>query len=158
MNRQQFYKSAAIILLLMNLAIIAFFFLTKPHPPGANRGGDFSRQAIDMLQLDKAQHRSFLQLTKDHSLNMTDIDEQKRALLKPYFQHHSKDAQNTYTDSLLVQIQLLERQKIEDTYAHFQEVETLLHDKQKPHFEKFRNKALEIILMESKGNRPPPGK
>jgi hypothetical protein len=156
MKQFQLYKYATWTLLVLNLALIAFFVFTKPQPP-PNRGGKkFSEKAVDILKLDGQQQDRFLQAAKQHNQQMETINGQQQDLLKPYFNSLINTDQQVNSDTLLQQIQQLERNKIESTYRHFQEVKSMLNSEQQAGFEEFVNHALEIILLDKKKNPPPP--
>ncbi len=155
MKQLQFYKYAAGALLLLNLAIMAFFFFTKP-PPHKRGSYNFQKRAVDILKLDEQQHATFLQFAKVHNQKMDAVNEQQRMLLKPYFQSIIDTSKITDSERVLNEVQLLERNKIEVTYRHFQEVKSILNTEQQADFEEFMNNALEIILLETKKNPRPP--
>ena len=152
MNQLQFYKSSTIALLVLNMAMIGFFFLTKPpHPPG--RGGQI--KAIDLLKLDQQQHREFLQLVKKHQQQMETINAQQGELLKPYF-YRLVDSSRHIDPLALQQMKDLEQRKISSTFQHLQDVKALLRPEQEANFEAFMNHALERILIKKKKPPHPP--
>lgn len=154
MKQLQFYKYATWALLLLNLSMVAFFFLTAPPPP---KGEEFDRKGpIDIVKMDEQQNESFLQLAEQHKKQMVDLNDDQRKLLKPYFNSLINPAIIINSDSLLNQVQLLEQRKIESTYQHFQEVKSMLRPEQQSDFKEFMNRALERILLEQ--NNPPPPK
>lgn len=154
MKQLQFYKYATWGLLVLNLSMIAFFFLTAPPP---RQGQEFGRKSAgDIMKMDEQQNESFLQLARQHMQQMDEFNKQQRNLLKPYFNNLIGTAKIINSDSLLHQVQLLEGKKIKSTYQHFQDVKTILKPEQYVDFEEFIEHALEIILLEQKKNPPPP--
>jgi len=149
MKQLQFYKYATIGLLLLNVALLTFFFLRKPnHPPRA----DLKRGAIDILKLDDGQGETFFNLAKEHQQKMKVFNQSQKELLKPYF--------NSLVDStgrnknVLDKVEQLERQKIESIYRHFQDIKSILKKEQLSVFEEFMDDAIKRILPESKGKSP----
>lgn len=153
MKQIQFFKYATLLMLVLNLGLVAFFFLTKPKPP--MRGETFSPRAIEILQLDKDQHQAFLQSAEQHGKQMRTINDGQRNLLRPYFNGLVDPSLNLNPDSILQQVQLLERQKVEATYLHFKAVKALLRDEQQNNFEQFMNQALGRLLLNDMPSKPP---
>jgi len=152
MKQLQFYKYAAIGLLLLNIAMMTFFFLVKSkHAHG--RGLEKGAKAI--LQLDDTQNDAFLKLVKKHRQKMNAFNEDQKELLKPYFDSlvDSTGSQKEVLDK----VEKLERQKIESIYQHFQEIKSILRPEQLSNFEEFMNHAIKRILPGS-GKKPPPPK
>ena len=143
MKQLQFFKYATGAMILLNLLIIAFFLLTKPKPPAFPphnaRSNGFQVRAIDILKLDKQQHTTFLQSAKQHSQQMESINRQQRDLLKPYFHSIIDSTINIASETVLDEIQQLERNKIEATYQHFQQVKSILKNEQQADFKVFIN-------------------
>ena len=156
MKNIQFYKYATIGLLVLNLSMIAFFFFTKPKPLHSKNRQDLSKTTIDILNLDQQQNTKFLQSAKEHQQQMKRIDSQQIKLLEPYFTNLLDSKNDVNSDTLLQQIQQLERNKIELTYQHFEEVKLMLNEEQKDDFELFITHALQMILSQKKKYHPPP--
>lgn len=154
MSKLNFYKYAAFGLLLLNLALVAFFFLTKPRHPGHPRGGP--KNAKDSLQLDEQQHEAFLENAKRHTSEMEQLNDHQRTLLQTYFQQLFNQDLSVASDSLLGEFQLLEKQKIESVFQHFQAVQSILRPEQMADFESFVRRILNDALLPKKNNRPPP--
>lgn len=152
MKKSQFYKYSAIGLLILNLAMIAFFLLGRPSGPPPqhhqNNKRGFIQEAIQVLHLNEEQSSAFIELTKKHRNQMEVIHSKQRELLKPYFltlndANHIGDKDS---EAILKEAQELERRKIEATYQHFEEVKFILIEEQKPYFKTFMDKAIGIVL------------
>lgn len=147
-------------MVILNISMIAFFFLTKPPhrglPPGEGGGPPFKNKAIDVLKLDEGQHAIFLKSVQAHREVIQNTDEKQRDLLKPYFYQLIDPEQVVDSDSTLHKFQQLERNKIESTYQHFQEIKSILTPDQQADFEVFMKDALKMILLETEKNQPPP--
>lgn len=156
MKQSQLYKFATWGLLALNLFLIVFLSLRKGPPPGREPANDFSRQTIELLELDQEQNRNFLQMAREHDEQMRAISRKQAEVLKPYFDSLLDPTQVVDEEKLFGELAQLEREKIKLTYGHFQDVKLMLNDQQKIHFERFMERALEIILIKSKKNQPPP--
>ena len=152
MKQLQFYKYAAGVLLLLNLLVIAFFFITRPHPPDKKGREDLQKRAIDIMEMDEQQHTVFLQFAKQHSEQMDYFNKQQRNLLQPYFKAIIDTANAVNSTTLLAQFHALEQKKVELTYQHFLDIKSILNPEQQTGFEEFVERALEIILFDQKKN------
>ncbi|MEH0152787.1 hypothetical protein V6R21_01510 [Limibacter armeniacum] len=149
MSKLKLYKLVAILLLLINLGMVAFFVLTKPdhRHPG-------SRPLHMLLQLDKQQEQHFLTLAHKHQQAIREIDQKQQDLLVQYFS--ALQQETTPSQEILAKIQMEEGKKIVLTYQHFHDVKTMLKPSQKPFFDQFMTGALEHILGEKEKKSPPP--
>ena len=148
MEHAQFYKYSTWGLLLLNLSMVGLFLLTaNPPPQGAATG---EQKAVDILRMDEQQDETFLQLVRQHIQLMDDFSNQEQKLLQPYF--YSLIDQNiaNNSDSLLNQVLLLERKKIESVYQHFQHIKSILRPNQLGNFAAFNDHVVVRILMEQK--------
>ena len=150
MDKLKFYRYAALGLLVLNLAILAFFFLYRPLV-----GGPHQRPRPTHLELgfDEAQQDAFFGLVKTHQSMMQRINREQKDLLAEYF---NTLAQNE-PDSAAMMPQnytKLEKEKISGTYDHFLEVKALLRPDQQQNFPSFVNRSLKNIL--GRGRKPPP--
>jgi len=163
MNQVKFYKLAIGGLLLLNLAVLAFFIITKPKP---HRGGPphlqvpsqhgFESEAITILDLDKKQISKFKNLANNHAHKMTSITENQQKLLLPYFESISDRVIEVENDKTLNLIQQLELEKIQATRQHLLDVKNLLNKDQQPRFNKFAEKIIDKILKQGKKKPIPP--
>ena len=158
----QFYKWALIAMILLNIGLLTFFVLNKPHThrhgnnihPNSRRA--FRDVAVNILQLDEQQKPQFIALTKKHNRQMRSIDEQQKEILRLYFSKLLEKSDTTNPDTLINKVNMLEKEKIEVTYQHFEEVKAILNEYQYSDYKEFVNKALEKLLLETKKNPPPP--
>lgn len=157
MKSLKFYQCTTISLLLLNLGIIGFFFWTKPpHPLHKNgRGAKHMERPLEILQLDAAQHKIFDASAKAHHQAVREIGKQQRVLLQGYFESIVDTTKLVRQGEILAQVQHLERQKIEITYQHFEEVKTILNDTQKAHFAPFLKRVLTKVLFKIPQGPPP---
>lgn len=158
MSQISFYKYATWGLLLLNLGMLAFFFLTKPKHPHQPTPNAFQNEVIERLRLNAQQERTFRTLAAEHGQQMVSINEQQQQLLLPYFESLAAPANQMDKDSLLSRYQELERAKLEFTYQHFEEIESMLDENQLVYFEGIVHKFIDRIVLKSEKNiRPPAG-
>ncbi len=152
MSQLKFYKYATFSLLLLNILLIGFFFLHRPpHSPNNMKG---KRTAMEALKLSDKQHDTFLGFAEKHVQHMHSIEEQQKELLNDYFLQLINTSKNIDSDSLLSKVQLLEREKIEKTYQHLEEVKSLLKKEQYIYFEGFMNHIMRVLLGKKREKKP----
>ena len=161
MKEIKFYKYAVLLLVLINLSIVGFLFFTRPEfhqrPPKHEHKARFKNVAMDMLALDQQQRMQFELSAKTHHHKMDSLSNLQRKLLKPYFQSLANvPVKSSNKKSALNEIQRLEGEKIDVTYAHFQEVKSFLKDGQEEGYNRFVDEAVKILLFEPKKKPPPP--
>lgn len=157
MSQLKFYKYATWGLLFLNIAVLAFFLLTKPKPPH-HSPNDFQSEVIEILNLNSQQKSTFRKLAEAHNQKMKSIIEQQQKLLPPYFESLADSSSNIDKEAILNQFQQMEREKIEVTYQHFQDIKLILDENQLPHFEKLIGRLVDKLLLNNKKNPPPPGR
>lgn len=160
MKESNFYKYAAILLLVINVGLLAFVFTRKPphHRPHADGKGMENHQqkhqdkAAKMLNLDEAQKATFIALATTHRQQMIAIDEEQKRLLDNGFKGLTDTAQMVSFSQDLKKIEALEGEKITKTFAHFREIKAMLRTEQLTNFEKFMEGAKQHLLGK-KGKR-----
>lgn len=150
MKTSQFYKYSAIVLLVVNIAILAFLFF---RPKGKHH--HMPLKASKELNLNDDQEKNFMELVKNHQQSIKKIQDQQKGLFETYFQslYKTEAANNTETLNAIVDF---ERQKIEATYHHFEAVKALLNDAQKNKFKAFILNATQLIHGRKPEGGPPP--
>ena len=155
MNQNKMYKYATWALLFLNIAVLAFFILTKPRPPHHPPAKEFKAEVVKILDLDEQQAVSFKTMANDHHQKLSSINEQQQKLLKPYFEDIANATSHIEEEQTLVQFQKLEREKMEVTRRHLEEVKSLLNEEQLPRFKEFVRKFSDRVLMTGNNNPPP---
>lgn len=145
MKSAQFFKYTTWAMLILNLAMLSFFFFRNGYH-GKNL------RAIDTLQLDGQQHELFLASAKKHKIEIVDIQEQQKRMLRPYFKQLVLENKELDEEVLLMAMEQLESQKIKATYQHFLEIKNILKEDQLANFEHFMDRMLTKILIENKKN------
>lgn len=142
MSKFKIYQWSTWVLLLLNVSMIAFFFLTKPNHP--NREPLFQSAKTEM-NLSDDQYNLFTQSAEKHKAQIEQLNDKQKQVLQLYFGSlTSNDSINN--DSLLVQLQNTEKHKISITYEHFREIKTLLKPEQYPAYDAFVQRAIDRIL------------
>lgn len=156
MNQLEFYKYSTWALLFLNLAMVAFFYLSgPPRPEGREPGKDARNGAIVMLDLDEQQRNGFENLADQHMKLMDDLNLEQKNLIQSYFSRLIDGDSSVDAEDLLSKMPLVERKKIEGTYQHFMEIKALLKPSQNENFEAFVEHAVNRILLSSKSKKPP---
>ncbi|MEZ4776901.1 MAG: hypothetical protein R3D00_27250 [Bacteroidia bacterium] len=156
MNQVKFYKYAIWSLIGLNITILAFFLMLRPQPRHHNPNGNLRSEVIEMLHLNTQQASQLNASAEKHTQKMNEINDRQFRLLSPYFGRLITSSENNDTESLLNEYQQLEKEKIEVTYQHLQEIKDLLNDDQMPYFEEFMIKTTDRILLGKKKSPPPP--
>ena len=156
MSQIKLYKYATWGLLFLNIAVLAFFLLTKPKPQHHPPSNNFQSEVIEMLDLNTQQASTFKALAEAHNQQMRSISGQQQQLLIPYFESLTNPSSTIDSDGVLSQFQQLEREKIEVTYQHFQDIKSMLNEEQLPDFENFMNTFIHTLLLDEKKNPSPP--
>ncbi len=149
MKQNQFYKYCAIILFIFNLALISFFFIAKPPPPGLK-----NRQAKpvhEVMNLNKEQFKTFKKSARVHMKFMSEFDKGHNELLEKYFRMILEENPNqAEKDALLNALLASEKKKIEATYKHFEEVKMMIKPEQMPSYHQFLEEILSDIVLAQK--------
>jgi hypothetical protein len=139
MKKESFYKVSIAVLIILNLLQIgAHFIQTKSI-------GDPINMPIKHLGLDDVQEKIFRELIQVHKDKMANFRTAQAALTEAYFNQNS--------DSLLNEITLIERKKIQTTEQHFVSIKKILKESQLDEFEEFKKRSIKRIL-----GFPPPNK
>lgn len=157
MSQLKFYKVSVIALMILNIMLIAFFFLTKPKsgPPKHNNSGNFQQEVIKTLNLNESQSKEFQRLADNHFKMMKSINEEKSTLLKPFFENLTKDSTASNKEELLTKIEKLEGRKINYTYKHFEDLKATLDENQNKAFGEILEKFIDKLIISKRNNHPP---
>jgi len=147
MNQIKFYKYAIWALVVLNMVVLAFFLLTKPRHPHHSSPKKFQSEVVKTLNLSSQQEVGFKKLAREHHQKMKSMNEQQQKLLLPYFENLIEPSESIEIDSLLNQSQQLEREKIELTHQHFQDLKQLLNKEQQPLFKGLMRKFIDKLLL-----------
>jgi hypothetical protein len=149
MKTSLFYKYSALILLIINIVIVTFL-IGRPKP----REHERPIHAAKNLQLTSEQESQFLSLAKNHQQSMRDIQDQQKHLFVSYFETlytATIDKSEETVDAIVA----FERQKIELTYHHFEDVKALLDKDQMLNYKAFILKTTQLIHGQKSDEHPP---
>ncbi len=150
MSQIKMYKTTTWALLLLNIAILAFFLSRKSKCRGHSSKSAFRAEVVEVLNLDRQQEARFRQLADAHGQSMKALRSRQQQLLPPYFKSIASATESVNKDSLLRQYQQLEREKLEVTTQHFQEIKSMLEEDQLPHFENLMSRFIDRFLLGGK--------
>lgn len=153
MNKLRIYQWATWGLLLLNLAILCYFVVTKQMPP---KGVNPKLVAKQEMKLTDEQHELFLVSAEKHQQQMTALENQQQVLWQSYFNTLFKTDTDRENDTIVLQLQNIEKQKIEITSTHFKEVKAFLKPNQYKGFSIFLQHLLDRNFKKEKNNHPPP--
>lgn len=156
MNQVKFYKYGIWVLVVLNIAVLAFFVMLKPQSRHHSLQRNLRSEVIEMLHLNTHQTTQLHKAAEKHNQKMKEINDRQFRLLSPYFTSLTTSSENGDKESLLNEYQQLEREKIEATYQHFEEIKDFLNIDQMPYFEEFIRETTDRILLGRKKNPPPP--
>lgn len=156
MDQEKFQKYIIGGLVGLNIAVLAFFLLAKPPRRPQPTFKNNRSEVIEMLHLNNQQAIQLNKLADVHKQKMQEISEHQAKLLLPYFESLVSASQVIEKDSLFKEYQQSEREKIELTYQHLQEIKSLLEEDQLPDFKEFMTKTTNRLLLGNKKNPPPP--
>lgn len=140
MKKETIYKIAIAVLIVLNLFQVVGRYLA--HTPL----GEPIKMATERLGLDEKQEVNFRELAQAHRNKMIDIQNKQEAWTETYF--------NNPSDSLLTEISLLQKSKIQLTEEHFRAIKALLNKDQYDEFVKFKKNALNKIMRVQSKNNP----
>ena len=155
MDKTKFYKITTIALLVLNISVFAFFFMSIPsHKDDPRKMHDFKNRAVKALDLDEKQTEEFTASVERHKKMMHRINRNQSKLMEQYFSGLTDDNSTPNNDEILAEYSMLEQEKIEHTYLHFEEIKQILNSGQSDKYEKFIERAMEVLI--NKNHRKPP--
>lgn len=156
MSQKKFHIAIIMGLVGLNIVVLAFFLLIKPRPQHHPPPKKFQSEVVKILRLNEQQATTFSALADEHNLQLNAIKERQAKLLLPYFERLVDTSKRVDTDSILNQFQQAEKEKIEVTYQHFQEIKKILNKEQLPDFEIFMKRVTDRMLSGEQKKSPPP--
>ncbi len=150
MSRLKLFQFLALAMFVLNVVLIGFIFWKMPGPGHGPRGLEKRQPATVIMHLDKEQNDLFLEDAKAHAKLIKSYDQEQKQLLLTYFQTIIDSSDSLLLDSLLAQVQDIEKKKIESTYKHFQTVESIIRPDQRAGFEDFVSRAIGRIIIGDK--------
>lgn len=152
MDRIKLLTIAVIVLLILNLGIVSFLFLSGPPGPMGPPPPEPKSIIIHQLHLDAAQQKAYEQLIVKHRGTIDSLDKHIRATKQQlYAQLLSPQVNQSKKDSLIA-ILAHDQQQIEERhFSHFQEIRKLCKPEQMEDFNQLTQELSRIF-----GNPPKP--
>jgi hypothetical protein len=159
-SKQRFINLTILVLVLLNMATIAFFWFSRP-PFG--KAMPENRQIIEKFLIEKLhftpeqQHR-FQQLKEEHQHQTRQIREELRPLKDSFFSHlEDKNLPQHALDSLSMLIGKKSAELDLVTFEHFRAVRNICNDEQKVTFDELIQEVLRMTAPHPPDkNRLPP--
>ncbi|WP_157359740.1 hypothetical protein [Algoriphagus mannitolivorans] len=152
------YKIGFFILLAINIALMVIFSMGPKRPPQRpmpNQIGIKDEIARE-LGFSEEQKSQFEIMAKAHRENITSLEKIERTLISNYFDQLSQENPEEKKIKLMEEIQAINREKIEVTFSHFEELKGLCAPEQLEKFEEVIAKILPAITNSGPAG-PPPG-
>lgn len=147
LTKSNFWRTAALVLLLLNVALLAFF-LSRPRPP---RGEGPKKIIIERLRFDDGQVAAYDKLIEQHKANLqTREAEIRTAKTQLYSLLQGDDL--TQKDSLANRIGQLHVEVENIHFRHFQDLKNLCKPEQ---LADFKALAGELATYFAPPGRPP---
>lgn len=153
MNKLKVYQWATWSFLLLNILMVSAFFITKPKHP-RHRG--LKHSASQEMNLTDEQKQLFFESAEKHEQQIKALKNQQKELWQSYFKALSMTNDNEESDSIVLQLQKIEKRKIEITSTHFSEVKAFLKHDQYNDFSIFLGRLLDRNFKKRKNHPPPP--
>lgn len=139
-----------IVLVLVNGATL--FFLASGRRP--EPGDRFDRTITEVLQLTEGQTRQFNLLKRAHHQEMIRIDREMRSTYEKYFLLLSDTGNIKEKDSLENVLGKKQKEKIQITYQHFNELKSLCSSEQKEKFKELVPLLMHVINPQKNPSPP----
>jgi|TARA_R110002096_G_scaffold5078_9_gene23616 hypothetical protein len=150
MMKNKIFKIGFFCLLIIN-GVLAFVMLNHPRPPmpGPQAKADLMFKISNELNLSESQKESFFTSAENHQKGMAMIERQQKRLVKEYFEYLKMPIVDEEAKAeKLNEIALKEAEKINMTFAHFEELKSLCKDEQKETFNGIISEVQQILLGE----------
>lgn len=161
MKKSTFLWGAIVILFLLNTATLFFMAHNRQMehrpPPPAEGNRRFDEQVIRTLQLSPEQEQRFEHLKREHHQQMMTLDEATDAPFRQYFGMLLRSkADSLLKDSLEQEIAGIYLEKVNLTYAHFEQLKAICTPEQQQRFDQLVPSLMQVITPDKKN--PGPGR
>ncbi len=158
MSQIKFFKTLTIVLVLLNITVIAFFFLRHHGPRHHHFPPHHGRPLFEIIErklnLNGKQRQQFKIMRESHHEQMMALDRKRDELLKKYFESIGNG--QTSGNNLIGEIINIEKERIDITYKHFEDIKALCKEEQLKDFPEVLDIAIEHLLSSNKKGPPPP--
>lgn len=156
MKKETLLIAAVLALLLLNFGTLFFLFFHK-GPGGAGRGpSPLDRDIVEKLHLNTEQQAKFEQLKKAHHDQMEQSSRDYRDALANYFALLKNDSfTQARRDSLQTKLTEIQKNRVDVTFQHFNDLKTLAGAENKGNFEALLPDLMQVILPRRDRPGPP---
>lgn len=152
MTKNTLLTITVILLVMMNIAIVSFFILTKPNRHNLHGEGP-KQQIIEDLHFDKQQIAAYELLIQEHRTAIVALErEMNSAKNTLYSSLSTNDTTNEY--KLIADIANIQSQMERVHYAHFLAIKKLCHQNQLNDFNKLSQKLASYFAPKRPQHRP----
>lgn len=141
MRKEKLLWILIIVLILVNGATI-FFMLSGRRPAP---GDKFDRTITEVLQLNQGQIRQFNIMKREHHQEMIRVDREMQSTYEKYFYLLSDTGNILEKDSLETVLGNNQKEKIQITYQHFNELKSICTSEQKEKFKELIPLLMQVI-------------
>jgi len=142
----KYWKSFSIILIILNVALIAFLIITPMvSPPHRGPRENPGRFIIKKLEFSSQQEAEFNKLREAHHDSVEGLQFKLRKLKKSFFDGLKSESEFKNKDSILNKIAENQRQIDLVTFDHFEKVRKICNPKQKIIFNDIIQEVLERL-------------
>lgn len=150
MKKEKFLWILVIVLIALNAATL-FFIVRGPRPDHENR---FDRTVVDELELNDKQIKQFNAMKREHHQEIMRLDAEMRSVYERYFYLLTNTMNSSEKDSLETILSNKQKEKIQITYHHFEELKSICTEKQKEKFKKLVPLLMQVISTQKNPGRP----
>lgn len=130
-----------IVLVVVNVAAL-IFILSGPKPGLDNK---FDRRVVDKLDLNAEQIRKFNIMKREHHQDILQIDDDMQVVYERYFYLLADPADSSKKDSLENILSRKQKDKIQITYKHFDDLKRLCSKEQQEKFKELVPLLMNVI-------------
>ena len=157
MKNARLYKIIILLLVIMNIATLAFMWFNRP---GRERQGDKQQTAnylIRELGLNQAQQDQYQKLRQEHRAKLNVLNERDRVLHKRFFDLLLLETADSISMEAMANAISANRKEMEIlTYEHFEMITKILNPDQKKKFDKIFQDVIQMVLPPPPPPPPPP--
>jgi len=141
MKKEKLLWVLIIVLIAVNAATL-FFIVSGRRPEPGNR---FDRTVVEKLQLTKKQITQFEILKREHHQDIMAVDAQMSSNYERYFYLLNETNGSTAKDSLEIILSSQQKEKIQITYHHFENLKNICTKEQQAKFKELVPLLMHVI-------------
>lgn len=141
MKKEKFLWIFIIVLIAINAATLFFIVSGRRPEPGSK----FDRTVIDKLKLTDGQIKQFNIMKREHHQDIIRVDAEMRSIYERYFYLLTDTANSSDKDSLEVILSNKQKEKIQITYHHFDNLKSICTKEQQEKFKELVPLLMHVI-------------